>query len=133
MEQTKTGKKQRIPLPADMMAILHEHVKALEGPMAESDLLFPAITGGLRSSSSLDKPFRAVTAALGWTMKLTPRGMRRTFQDTTRDGGIEGVVTRAISGHQTEEMQEHYSTARQKEMLTAVSTVMSTLLPPARP
>jgi hypothetical protein len=129
MEQTKTGRKQRIPLPASMMAIPHEHVKSLEGPMAESDLLFPAITGGLRSSSSLDKPFRAVTAALGWSLKLTPRGMRRTFQDTTRDGGVEGVVTRAISGHQTEEMQEHYSTARQKEMLAAVTSVVSTLLP----
>ncbi len=34
--------------------------------MADSDLLFPATTGGMRSRSALDKPFRHVLKSLGW-------------------------------------------------------------------
>ena len=36
---------------------MREHAEALpEGPMRESDLLFPSETGGFRAGSCLDKP-----------------------------------------------------------------------------
>jgi hypothetical protein len=74
MDQTKTGRDQEIPLPTIVLWVLREHVKTLEDKMAESDYLFPSTTGGLRSRSALDKPFRDVVKALRWDLKLTPRG-----------------------------------------------------------
>jgi hypothetical protein len=125
MEQTKTGLDQEIPLPPDAMNVLREHVASLpEGPMRESILLFPSTTGGMRSRSVLDKPFRDVVDALKWSVRLTPRGMRRTFQDLARKADVHDVVTRAISGHQTERMQRRYSTAQLEEMRVAVGKVI---------
>lgn len=66
METTKTGKLQRITLPEDLVEILEWHAKQLpEGPMRDSDLLFPSETGRYRAASCLDKPFSEITKALG--------------------------------------------------------------------
>jgi site-specific recombinase XerC len=125
MDQTKTGRDQEIPLTSAVLWALREHVASLDGKMAESEYLFPSTTGGLRSRSALDKPFRDVTKALGWELHITPRAMRRTFQDLARHALIHDVVTRAISGHATERMQRHYSTAEREEMRSAVDRIVS--------
>jgi hypothetical protein len=125
-DETKTALDQEIPLPLAARRVLRAHVRALpEGPMRDSAYLFPSTRGGMRSRSVLDKPFRDVLKALKWTVRLTPRGMRRTFQDLAREAKVHDVVTRAISGHQTERMQQHYSTAKREEMRTAVAKVIS--------
>ena len=36
--------------------------------------------------------------------------MRRTFNDLKRLAKVEAVVTKSISGHQTDRVREHYST-----------------------
>jgi hypothetical protein len=76
---------------------------------------------GFRSRSALDKPFDGVCTELGLRKKITPRAMRRTFNDLARAANIKDVVTKSISGHVTDKMKEHYSTvigAEQKENLT---------------
>ncbi|HEX3595513.1 MAG TPA: hypothetical protein VHU80_10435 [Polyangiaceae bacterium] len=93
--------------------------------MRSSSYLFPSITGGLRSRSVLDKPFADVLEALGWLLHFTPKGMRRTFNDLARQAQVHDIVLRAISGHQTERMQRHYSTAQREEMRAAVGKVIS--------
>jgi integrase len=126
MDETKTALDQEIPLPPLAIRVLREHIAALpEGPMRASPYLFPSVTGGMRSRSVLDKPFRHVLKALSWTIKLSPKGMRRTFNDLARDAQVHDVVTRAISGHETERMQRHYSTAQREEMREAVGRVIS--------
>jgi hypothetical protein len=77
----------------------------------------------------VDKPFRDVTRALKWDLRVTPRAMRRTFNDLARKAKVHDLVTRSISGHLTERMQRHYSTAQREEMLTAVGRVVSFLAP----
>jgi integrase len=126
VDHTKTKLDQDIPLPPALMRVLRAHVEALPaGPMRSSAYLFPSTTGGMRSRSVLDKPFRDVLKALGWTLKVTPRGMRRTFNDLARQAHVHDIILRAISGHQTERMQRHYSTAQQDEMRAAVGKVIS--------
>jgi integrase len=126
MDRTKTALDQEIPLPPAARRVLREHVAALPaGPMRDSIYLFPSTTGGMRSRSALDKPFQEVAKALGWKVRFTPRGMRRTFQDLARQAQVHDVVTRAISGHATERMQRHYSTAQREEMREAVGKVVS--------
>ena len=125
MDETKTARDLEIPLPPLVLWVLREHISALEGVMAESEYLFPSITGGLRARSVLDEPFANVVKALHWDLKVTPKAMRRTFQDLARSAQVHDLITRAISGHATERMQRHYSTAQRGEMLSAVGRVVS--------
>jgi integrase len=127
MNRTKTGKQRpRIELPAEVMEILRWHVQRLpEGPMQESELLFPSRKGGFRSRSVLDKPFDLVSSKTGLKINFTPRGMRRTFKDLARDAEVKDIVERAISGHQTDAMHERYQTVRGDEVRRAVAQVIS--------
>ena len=72
-----------------------------------------------------DKPFHDVLKALDWAIRFTPKGMRRTFNDLARQARVHDITLRAISGHQTEQMQRHYSTAQHDEMRAAVGKVIS--------
>lgn len=126
MNKPKTGKRQRVALPPELVHVLRWHVDRIPaGKMLESDLLFPSDLGGFRSRSVLDKPFKAVAKAIALTKRITPRGMRRTFQDLARAAQVKDIVTRSISGHATEEMQDHYSTVDGDEQRGALAKVVS--------
>jgi integrase len=132
MDKTKTGKDQEIALPPEVLEVLKTHADALPaGPMRDSELLFPSESGGLRTRNVLAKPFLAIAKEIeretGRKVKLTPRGMRRTFNDVARLAGVHDVVTRSISGHTTEKMQHHYSTALEKEQRSELSKVHKVL------
>ena len=126
METTKTGVRQQINVPPSVLSILRWHLETqlLTEEQAASDLLFPAEDGRPRSESVLKKPFAAVRALMGLRKKVTPRAMRRTFNDLARQARVEAIVTRSISGHLTTEMQEHYSTVSPDEQRAAVGTVL---------
>jgi integrase len=124
MEKTKTGHDSIVTVPKEILETLRWHVDNLpEGPMRDSDLLFPSEKGGFRSPSVLDKPFRAVVRKLELQKKITPRALRRSYNDLTRAAGIADIVTRSISGHQTEAMQRRYSTVAANEQKEAISKV----------
>ena len=72
----------------------------------------------------LRKPFKAVTAALALKKKVTPRAMRRSFQDLARTAQVADVVRRSISGHATEQMQRHYSTVSETEQAEGLAKVL---------
>lgn len=139
-ETTKTKRHYKIHLPPEVIGVLAGHVASLASPplslrwgkpplwwrepMATSELLFPARDGGTRTRSVLDKPFADVSKRIGLPFVLTPRGMRRTFQDLARAAEVHDVVTRSISGHATEAMQRHYSTAQAEEQRRAIGSVL---------
>ena len=126
MNTTKTKKRQRLFLPADLIDVLSWHVERLEWRKAKaSDLLFPSKLGTFLAGSVLDRPFRAVAEAIGLGKKITPRAMRRTYQDLARAAEVKDLVTRSISGHATEAMQEHYSTVQIEEMRTSIGKIIS--------
>ena len=93
--------------------------------MRDSDLLFPAKSGGFRTSSVLTKVFDDVRGKLGLTKRITARAMRRSFQDLAREANIDAIVQRSICGHATAEMSELYSTVGQREIQRAVGKVIS--------
>ena len=108
-----------------LIDILKQHVDALpDGPMRESELLFPSLSGGFRAPSYLDKPIRVVARAAKIQKTLTPRFMRRTFQDLGRAGQVHDFVVRAISGHATMNMQERYSSVSGDEVRRGLSRVL---------
>jgi len=62
----------------------------------------------------LDKPFKDICQHLSLGKKVTPKAMRRTFQDLARRAAVDGLVQRSICGHLTEQMTERYSSSRRQ-------------------
>lgn len=126
MNTTKQKVRYKIHLPDEVMQVLRWHVETqLATPeQRESELLFPAITGGFRSPCSLNKPFAEVAQVMELGKQFTQRGLRRTFNDLARGAKIEAVITRSISGHLTEKMQHHYSTVNADEQRTCIAKVI---------
>jgi integrase len=126
MKTTKTGLRQRITVPPEVMDVLRWHVDTqLETPEQKaSELLFPAEDGRFRSESFLKKAFARTSQLVGLNKKFTPRGMRRTFNDLMRIAKVEAIVTKSISGHQTDRMREHYSTVTPEEQRRSIGNVV---------
>lgn len=123
---TKQNTRYSINLPKAVMGELQWHVDSqLHTPeQQDSDLLFPAVTGGFRSPAVLNKPFKQVGEAIGLPFPFTQKGMRRTFNDLTRAAKVDDLVTRSISGHLTEKMQEHYSSVQRDEQRDGIAKVI---------
>jgi hypothetical protein len=51
--------------------------------------------------------------------------MRRTFNDLARAANVEALVTKSISGHQTDRMREHDSTVTPDEQRRSIGNVVS--------
>lgn len=126
MKTTKTGLRQRITVPAEVMDVLRWHIdtQLLTPEQKSSELLFPADDGTFRSECFLTKAFGVVSELIGLKKKFTPRGMRRTFNDLARVANVEALVTRSISGHLTEQMREHYSTVSPTEQRESIGRVL---------
>jgi integrase len=126
MEMTRTNRDQVIKLPDFMMTVLRWHVdkQLVTCSMERSELLFPSKEGGFRHNSALAKPFRAIAKAMGLKKRISPKAMRRSFQDAVREARVADVVVRSISGHLTEQMQQRYSTARGHEQEAAIVRII---------
>jgi integrase len=105
---------------------LHEHRARLVAEQHRGlagGWVFPSRMGGLHANSVLDKPFKDILAHLEITKRFTPHGLRRTCTDLTRQVS-SSVVTKAITGHVTDAMHEHYSTVSLVEKRDAMQRVV---------
>jgi integrase len=129
MKTTKTGVKQRIRVPDDLLAVLLWHVSTQlkTQEQLDSELLFPSELGGFRGANALQKPFKACARAAGLGKRFTPRGMRRTFSDLARRAKLESLVIMNITGHKTERMKEHYSTVAEEEQQEGIARILTRL------
>lgn len=126
MKTTKTGLRQRITVPSEVMDVLRWHAETqLHTPEQKaSELLFPADDGTFRSENFLTKAFASVGGLMGLKKNFTPRGMRRTFNDLARVANVEALVTKSISGHLTEQMRKHYSTVSPDEQRASIRRLL---------
>src|SRR5262249_50806224 len=95
MKTTKTGLRQRITVPAEVMHVLRWHVRTqlFTPEQRASELLFPADDDGFRSENFLTKAFAEAGRLIGLKKTFTPRGMRRTFNNLARLANVEALVT----------------------------------------
>jgi len=141
---TKNGHDQEIKLTPEVLDVLRWHSERLEAEnvkrakrspqnaaaMDASELLFPAEPngrtrgGGFRTKSSLNASFADVGEAIGLKYKVTPRALRRSFQDLIRAAAVSDVVARAVCGHRTPAMTAHYSTVRLDEQEAAMGKII---------
>jgi hypothetical protein len=121
-----------IAVPPLLLEVLKWHVETqLATPeQRASDLLFAREDGGIHDDKVLRDPFMAVETARGLRKHVTPRAMRRSFQDLARTAEVRDVVTRSISGHATEHMQRLYSTVTNQEQAASLTRILEMMPPP---
>lgn len=123
LNRTKQGRGLEVALPQELLELLRQHLAQRPPELASCELLFPRPGGELLGPNDFRHAFERARKLLGWQERwVTPRAMRRTFQDVTRLAAVRDLVTRSISGHSSPEMQQLYSTvelAEQREAITA--------------
>lgn len=120
---TKQKKHGQILLPAPLVAVLRWHLEQGNEAQRASEFLFPNVNGKLYKLDKLSENWPDIATAAEIKKHITPRSMRRTFQDLCRLAEVRDLVTRSISGHATEAMQHHYSTVQAVEQREAIGKV----------
>ena len=119
--ETKTGNVRTVPLTAELAEVLRDLRATTRGG---AGWVFANEDGGLLGPCALRFPLRRVLKRAGITKRVSVHGLRRTFNNLSRQ--VAGViVTRAITGHVTEEMTEHYSHVDRAEKLRAADQVVA--------
>lgn len=141
---TKTKKVREVRMPESMVAVLKAHrefLKRTRHPWARSGLVFPGY-GGWRpwhklaispadepvhflSPSALDKPLDEMVKAIGITRPITPKTMRRTFNDLLAQQAVDPLVIRSMTGHRSDAAREKYRTVSQNEQQAASAKLLA--------
>jgi hypothetical protein len=122
---TKVRRRYRITLPPSLLEVLRWHVEQIpEGAPRDSNYLFPSEKGTPRLAQVMNGPFADISQRMGLSFILSVSGMRRTYNDLALAAGVNNLVTRSISGHQTQKMQAHYTTVWAPRQLEAIGAVM---------
>jgi integrase len=145
--KTKNKTIRSVPLPQELANILREHRRTLvaeQHPGLEEGWVFPAKvvpgrTGKIIIHSSVRNALLKVFANMekeiekaksegrvppNGITEITVHGLRRTFNNLLRQQAAR-EVTKAITGHVTDKMLEHYSTVGMAEKSAAVGQVIA--------
>ena len=123
---TKTGTVRSVPLVPELKMVLREHRARLASSglsVLDSDWVFPGEDGGLLPRVWLRWALIRVLKKVGITKRVTTHGLRRTFNNLSRQVAGE-IVTRSITGHVTAAMTEHYSHVGKDEKLAAAGSIV---------
>jgi integrase len=126
VDSTKTGTVRSVPLVPELLAVLREHRTRLSAQgfgVGSSDWVFPDKGGGLLPRCSLRFPMERALKVAKISKRVTPHGLRRTFNNLARQVAGD-IVTRSITGHVTEAMTEHYSHVGLGEKLRAANNIV---------
>lgn len=140
----KTDDPRRITVAGPLVDILEEQRRWLltsQHAGLASGLVFPANPHQARAGATRRKGdllwFRSQTTfqdaiaavcAKADVPRVTPHALRRTFEDLTREAGVEQLVRRAIHGWRSERAQGIYATVRREERDAAASAVVKLVL-----
>lgn len=114
------------PLMDELAVTLLQHrarLGKLEYGVEQGDLVFPSRAGSHKRPSTLKAAIAASSRDAGVTARVTPHRMRYLFTDLLRQAGVDAVTRKAMVGHVTDQMQEHYSTIDMGERRAAMALV----------
>ncbi len=114
-----------IPIEKEILEVIRWHrqrMLAEQHPGLAEGWMFPSSVGKLfLGTCSLSKAWKRSLKTAGISERFTVHGLRRTFNDVARRAKVDPLVIKAITGHVTEDMREHYSTVDLDEKRQAVA------------
>lgn len=125
---TKTGKRRVVPLPPELAVILAEHRRRLvetQHPGLKQGWVFANGAGKPMPNGCLYKQNLKVLKHARIEKHVTLHGLRRTATDLLRRAAVDPVTAKAIIGHMTERMRQHYSSVGQDEAVGAGALLVS--------
>jgi integrase len=128
---TKTGKRRAVPFPPELATVLRAHRQRLvEAQHAglKHGWVFANGAGKPKDNGALFAHNRAVLKHAGIAKRVTLHGLRRTATDLLRRAAVDPVTAKAIIGHTTDRMREHYSTVGTDEA-RAIGASLISLVP----
>lgn len=107
-------------------------VLTLFGERKANGPVFPTKTGTLHvAGANLLSDLKAAEKAAGIPFKVTVHGLRRTFNNEARKITSREVL-KSMTGHETDEMVEHYSVVATEEQTAASRSVFRSVLEASR-
>ncbi len=98
---------------------LFAHREELSAVQTASGLMFPSSVGKPIYNSRISEALKVARGKAGITQRFTSQGFRRSLTDLLRESNVDPVVAKAITGHATDRMREHYSTVRAEDLRRA--------------
>lgn len=126
---TKTRAYRTVPLHPTVAAILEAHKAWLATRavrLVDAAMVFPSNAGTYRHASMLTQPLARCAARAGIDKHVSAHTMRRTFNNLARIAAGE-IVARAMTGHATTAMTEHYSHVSLDEKHKALDAALGSL------
>jgi integrase len=99
-----------LPALADALTTYKARQVELEYPVGDGDWVFPTRNRKLKQPSSLTNSIASSAKEAKVKSHITLHKMRYMFSDLLRLARVDKVTRKAMVGHVTDEMQEHYST-----------------------
>jgi integrase len=119
-----------IPVEPELAEVLREHrarLVAAKAPGFAGGWMFPSDAGTLRTPNTMDRAWTKCLDAAKVKRRFTVHGLRYTFTDLIRLSKADAVVRRALTGHVTQEMQQHYSHVGTDEKRAAIAGALRLL------
>ncbi len=126
VDRPKTrGSRRTLPIEPELCSILRQRKVTLKADA--DDWVFPSATGGLLFSGALTKPMRAAAAEAGLEQVPSAHWLRRSINRLLRQQAQERI-SKAILGHVTDRMGEHYDHVKTDEKRAAVVSIFASHL-----
>jgi len=126
VEPKTKGSKRTIPMVPELAEILRAHRARMvreRHPGLANGYVFPTQEGTLHKGTPLGPVMRRAAKQAKIPTRITPHGLRRTFNNLARQ--VAGAqVVRSIVGHVTEAMTEHYSVIYAQEKHAVQAAVL---------
>jgi integrase len=113
------GSRRTVHLPDEVVEVLRDYVAWQdEQKFKGRPILFPTSVGSRRTPASVNDVLDRLATAAGITKHVTSYALRRTSNNLLRQTAGE-LVARAVTGHVTQEMTDHYSEYDHEERTAA--------------
>lgn len=121
---TKTeAQGEKVILLPEVVSLLKDYKKSLPRQNEKSDLLFPSRSNEPHARTILNNPFKVILKEAGINKRITPHGLRRTYQSAL--DVLTDVKASKLGAHKTLEMRLHYTTAEVKDQMKDLETIFS--------
>lgn len=122
LDTTKTDEVRVAPMVDAVADALQEHRRELlrlGNPGLHDGIVFPSSTGGRRDAPSLHRPLQKIADLANIDVRVGPQVLRVTYITLSREAGMDPAHIKAITGHATEEMHQHYTRPTMEDLVAS--------------